>query len=294
MRKLTTEEFVTKARMVHGDRYSYDLVDYRNIKTNITIICPIHGTFHQIPDNHLHSNGCPSCSGKKKPTTEQFIIKAKEVYGDKYDYSLVEYKNNTTKVKIICPIHGEFEQRPKNHINGGRGCQKCFILFTRTKLVKKLPPDDGAYIDDNDDINCLCHYCGKYYKPKYSELNRRYHVMIGKIGGSYNFYCSNGCKQECSIYGQRDYPKGFKTYSNSREVQPQLRKLVMERDNYVCQRCHSTESLHCHHIEGVEINPIESADIDNCITLCDECHNDVHGQDGCTYQEYKRKECEEL
>ena len=59
----------------------------------------------------------------KRKTTEQFIKEAKLIHGNKYDYSLVEYKNNSTKVKIICKAHGMFEQRPSDHLNN-HGCKK--------------------------------------------------------------------------------------------------------------------------------------------------------------------------
>ena len=59
-----------------------------------------------------------------KLTTEEFIVRAKEVHGDKYDYSKVEYVNSTTKVCIICPKHGEFWQKPGNHMKG-HGCARC-------------------------------------------------------------------------------------------------------------------------------------------------------------------------
>ena len=290
-RQLGVELFVNRANEVHGGKYDYSLVVYENAKTKVSIICPTHGEYEQRPVHHIiRQQGCPYCGGSVKSTTEQFITKAKRVHGARYDYSLIKYKNRSTKIKIICKIHGGFDQRPYSHLTG-RGCQKCYILSTRVRMVESLPPDDGAFIDDNDIIQCKCHYCGKYYKPSRSELDNRYQVMIGKYGGSANFYCSDGCKQECSVYGQSLYPKGFKTYTNSREVQPQLRKMVLERDNWQCQKCGSPESLHCHHLTGVELNPIESADIDNCITLCKECHKDVHKQHGCTYQDYKRRGC---
>ena len=60
----------------------------------------------------------------RRLTKEEFIEKARQVHGDKYDYSKVEYKNNKTKICIVCPIHGEFWQRPNDHLNG-RGCDKC-------------------------------------------------------------------------------------------------------------------------------------------------------------------------
>ena len=129
MNRMTTEEFIKKAKAVHGDKYDYSLVDYNNARTKVKIICPIHGVFEQEPRVHLTNRGCKKCNhfspGGKPLTTEYFIKKAKEINGDKYDYSLVEYKNSITKVKIICPIHGIFEQIPANHIFKKSGCPKC-------------------------------------------------------------------------------------------------------------------------------------------------------------------------
>ena len=68
-----------------------------------------------------------------KLTTEEFIKKAREVHGDKYDYSKVEYVNAQTPVVIICPKHGEFLQRPSHHTDG-RGCKKCATEITAAKL----------------------------------------------------------------------------------------------------------------------------------------------------------------
>lgn len=127
-RTITTEEFVKKAKAVHGDKYDYSLVDYKNNQAKVKIICPLHGIFEQYPENHIRKkSGCPECSRKIKreaSNKEEFIKKAKEIHGDRYDYSLVEYKNSRIKVKIICPIHGIFEQAPGNHLLGA-GCPDC-------------------------------------------------------------------------------------------------------------------------------------------------------------------------
>ena len=117
-KKLTTEEFIIKAKEVHGDKYDYSKVNYINVDTKVCIICPTHGEFLQMPSSHLNGRGCPRCSGNKKLTTEEFIIKAREINGDKYDYTKVEYVNNSTKVCIICPTHGEFWQTPNGHLSG--------------------------------------------------------------------------------------------------------------------------------------------------------------------------------
>ena len=105
---------------------------------------------------------------------------------------------------------------------------------------------------------------------------------MGVGEGEGRFYCSNECKNNCSIYNQKLYPKDFKIDYN-RESQPELRDLVLQRDEYECQRCGNSTDLHCHHFEGLNINPIESADIDNCITLCSDCHKMAHENEGCRY-----------
>lgn len=128
-KRLTTEEFIEKARKVHGDFYNYSKVNYKDSHSKIIISCPIHGDFKQTPNNHLNGQGCPKCSiiklgSKRELTTEEFIEKARKVHGDFYDYSETSYKDYKTKVCIICPIHGKFFQLPGNHLKG-HGCSKC-------------------------------------------------------------------------------------------------------------------------------------------------------------------------
>jgi len=122
---LTTQEFIEKAKEIHGDKYDYSKVDYINTKTKVIIICKIHGEFIQKPNNHISNKyGCSKCGRTKLLTKEEFIEKAKEVHGDKYDYSKVDYINTKTKVIIICKIHGEFKQIPHSHLIN-HGCSKC-------------------------------------------------------------------------------------------------------------------------------------------------------------------------
>ncbi|MEE3416938.1 MAG: hypothetical protein VZR53_16420, partial [Prevotella sp.] len=132
MAKYTTDIFIEKAREIHADKYDYSKVNYVNNSMKVTIICPEHGEFEQTPANHLCGKGCLLCGrkqtiNKRSSNTENFIIKAKEIHGDKYDYSKVNYVNNSTKVTIICPEHGEFEQTPASHLRGS-GCPKCAII----------------------------------------------------------------------------------------------------------------------------------------------------------------------
>ena len=105
-------DFIWKAIQVHGFRYNYSKVEYKNNKVKVCIICPEHGEFWQTPDKHLSGQGCPKCANNVKSTTEEFVKKAIQVHRDKYDYSKVEYKGALIKVCIICPEHGEFWQTP--------------------------------------------------------------------------------------------------------------------------------------------------------------------------------------
>ena len=122
--KSNTNEFIEKSNKIHKDRYDYSLSEYVNNKIKIKIICKSHGEFLQMPRTHLEGSGCPTCGGKSKLTKEDFIKKASTIHNNKFDYRLVEYINNRTKIKIICPDHGIFEQVAFTHLSG-TNCPKC-------------------------------------------------------------------------------------------------------------------------------------------------------------------------
>ena len=140
-KKLTQNEFIARAKEIHGDKYDYSKVEYKNSKTPVCIICSEHGEFWQRPDSHLHGQGCMECGGRNKMTTETFITKARKVHGDKYDYSKVEYVNNHTKVTIICPEHGPFQQSPMKHLVG-RGCPHCGVEARSKTRKSRTTLDD--------------------------------------------------------------------------------------------------------------------------------------------------------
>lgn len=141
---------------------------------------------------------------------------------------------------------------------------------------------------NNEIINVKCAYCGKIYRPTLNEVRTRIRSIETVGNGEGRFYCSDSCKQECPIYHKHKWPLGYKP-ATSREVQPELRQLTFIRDNYTCVKCGSTDNLHCHHIEGININPLESADIDMCITVCKSCHKDIHKQKDCRYVDLQCK-----
>ena len=148
--RMTRDDFIQKAREIHGDKYDYSHVIYTNVKTKVKIVCPLHGVFQQTPDKHLHGKcGCPKCAGNKKDTNFSFVKKARDVHGDKYDYSEVCYVNNKTPVNIICRVHGVFQQTPNNHLSG-KGCPKCagnVVLTTRefVEMAREIHGDEYSY-----------------------------------------------------------------------------------------------------------------------------------------------------
>ena len=135
--RMTQNEFIERATEIHKGKYDYSKVEYKNTDTKVTIICPIHGEFKQTPHHHLKGIGCAIC-GSKTYDTKEFIRRARLKHGDKYDYSKTQYKGKKHRVVIICPIHGEFEQLPQNHLRRS-GCPECGLRFdVQEKKVLKL------------------------------------------------------------------------------------------------------------------------------------------------------------
>jgi len=167
-KKMTNESFLEKAKLIHGDKYEYSKVEYVNSKTKVIITCKIHGEFLQTPVNHLNGKGCKLCCYlRQTKTQEQFIADGKALFGDKYDYSKVQYINDATKVTIGCKIHGFFEQLPHNHLTKGRtgACKKCGVA-SYTKSGKQFI-EDANIIHNN-----------KYNYSKVEYINNKTKVII--------------------------------------------------------------------------------------------------------------------
>lgn len=146
----TAEEFIRKARKVHGDKYDYSKVIYINNSTKVIIICPIHGEFEQIPANHLNNKGCSLCgdinTGQMlRLIPEEYISRCIKIHGDKYDYSKTIYTDSSTKVSIICRKHGKFKQNPFDHLSG-KGCERCSESRGEATIAKILDDNGIRYI----------------------------------------------------------------------------------------------------------------------------------------------------
>ncbi|MGD0581186.1 MAG: hypothetical protein ABSC08_19960 [Bryobacteraceae bacterium] len=184
--KLTTEEFIRKARLKHGDRYDYSQSIYTQSDKVVLIRCKIHGPFYQTPDIHIFGatpSGCPHCgierrSRKHTLTTEEFIKKANIIHNFKYDYSLVEYKHSHSKILIICKLHGEFEQVPTSHLNGS-GCPDC----RNTLLIRKFASNTQEFITKANKVhhNFKYDYSLVKYKNAYTKVS-----IICKLHGKFS------------------------------------------------------------------------------------------------------------
>lgn len=162
MKRLTTQEFIEKAKKIHGERYDYSKTEYVKSNQKVCIICPIHGEFWQTANDHLRGKGCILCAKTYKSNTEEFIEKARKVHGDKYDYSEVEYISTYKKVKIICPVHGAFMQAASSHLSGS-GCPHCYGNVKKTTeqyIEEALNVHNGRYSYENTIYN------GNHHKIK--------------------------------------------------------------------------------------------------------------------------------
>ena len=164
MKAKTTEEFINECKLIYGDTYDYSLVDYKNNKQKIKIICKDHDEFEQRASSHLRGSGCKKCSDESFINdVDIFIKKAIEVHGNKYDYSLVQYTQANKKVKIICPEHREFEQLARKHLKGKTGCPYCGGTNKKTTedFIKQSIEINGDKYDYS-----LCNYIGNKKKVK--------------------------------------------------------------------------------------------------------------------------------
>ena len=202
-KRLTTKEFIKKAKKIHGEKYNYSKVEYINAHTKVKIICPKHNEFKQTPKHHANDGyGCNLCgyeTGSKKQslTKEEFIEKAKKCHDNFYDYTKVKYINYSTKVKVGCTIHGIFEITPGNHIHKDkpRGCKECGHISTSEK--QQMPEEDFL-------LACINFHEGHYdySKVKYTGVFNKI-IIICPIHGEFSqiarvHFLGSGC-QKCGI-----------------------------------------------------------------------------------------------
>ena len=211
-KKLNTKDFIERATKVHGNKYDYSKVKYINDYTKVEIICPVHGSFWQLPGSHTRQkSGCWECSyltrvidrPKRKPdiSKEEFVKNAVKIHGDRYDYSKVKYINCSTKVEIICPVHGSFWQQPAGHVNEKWGCNECRKINSRKKV--------DCFIKEAKEI-----HNDKYDYSKVDYINNKIKVeIICQVHGSFwqrpanHISSKTGCPKCKKSFGERKVEK---------------------------------------------------------------------------------------
>lgn len=206
--KLTNEQFIERSKIIHNNKYDYSLVEYNGYREKVKLICPIHGVFEQKAKNHIHGGyGCYKCgkvtkllslkqnlqNRKKNPkknermTREIFVKIANAKYNNKYDYNSANYIDSSNRIKIICPIHGPFFQKPVNHLYCG--CKQCsidvkkrttedFIKISKKLFPNKLTYEKTIYTSNMGKIILTCNKHGDYDTYAYDH-------MRGKLGCKY-------------------------------------------------------------------------------------------------------------
>lgn len=166
-RRFDKQAYIRRCEAMHGNKFNYDLIEYNNMKSILNIQCPIHGQFQIRAWLHLKSkHGCTACGheaiGKAHSSSkEQFITKAIHVHGDKFDYSKVEMNNNSNKVTIVCPKHGEFKQGAQGHL-GGTSCPKCSSSKGEDSIRVFLEANKVKYITQHKFPDCKRIRCLKF------------------------------------------------------------------------------------------------------------------------------------
>lgn len=188
MKKKNITDIINELRNIYGEDLDYSKLDFKGTDKNFCLICPKHGEFWVRYDHIINGEGCPLCKKEEKIKNKEkeFIKRAKEIHGDKYDYSKVEYINAMTKVCIICPEHGEFWQTPNSHVNNKQGCEKCYhqskkgkYKMTTEEFIQKSKEVHGDKYDYSKTVynglknktNIICPKHGEFWQIAYDHLN---------------------------------------------------------------------------------------------------------------------------
>ena len=208
------------------------------------------------------------------------------------EYMKEYYENNKDKIKEYKKEYNEnnkdkLKEYKKEYM---KEYKKSSALYNTYAYQISYAEEVRHDLGNEELLQVKCTYCGKWFNPTVRNVQSRIKALNGKNEGEGRLYCSNGCKKLCPTYKKIKYSaEETNTKNLSREVQAELRQMVLERDGWTCIKCGKTKSLQCHHIEGIQWNPIESADIDICVTFCVKCHEEAHKDEGCRYSDLQCK-----
>jgi len=166
--RLNKEIFIKRSNEIHNCKYDYSESEYRNQRTKVKIICPIHGSFYQTPKNHMKGQGCPEC-GKRyakewnKYNYNVFIKSSYERFGDIYEFPNIEteYENSHSKITIKCKKCGQtFVKIACDHITSPNGgCSHCYASKSKPEeeiadyIISLLGQDEIVLLNDRTLLN---------------------------------------------------------------------------------------------------------------------------------------------
>lgn len=229
---ITTESFIRESNLIHNCIYDYSQTIYINARTKINIICKKHGIFKQIPNAHKSGQGCPKCKYEKLPqnnpkTKEQIITEFNKIHNNKYEYNLTNYKNKNSKIKIICPIHGELKIGIYEHKNN-TGCILCNRFEKFLKNAKKVHGEKynyslTKYYNSSTKITIICPIHNEFEQFPSSHLRGPgcpkcgKELQINKLKENENSFRKSGFKSMakdkiCTFYIIRCFDKNESFY----------------------------------------------------------------------------------
>lgn len=268
---LVTIEYDNRAKIFFTKKYYY---------------CKSRNKMKASKSNYVYCEMCKNCHNPyltRKARPSNFCSTSCANSGENNPF----YGRRHTRKSRQKIIKNHIDCRGPNHSIWKGGVTEMGLAIYDTYAPQISYAEDVRRNPENTDwLQVKCAYCGKWYTTTRVAVSCRISGLNGKLGaGECRFYCSDHCKSACPIYKKSKYPKGFK-HVTSREVDPHLRQMVFERDNWTCQKCNKTVEeieLHCHHMDPVVQNPMFQNDMDSCISLCKSCHKEVHSQHGCRY-----------
>ena len=212
---------------------------------------------------------CKICREVCKRSYERHAAKIKEYQAD-------YYRKNAADIK---EYRAEYREDNYEIINERQRLYMAKKARYAT-YADRLTVDEQAESNAKGELVVRCFKCYSRFVPTNAQAKNRVGALSGQVRGEHHLYCSQECKDSCSIYGV-NYDPAEASYGTSALRNPEWAQLVKERDGFTCQKCGDMGDVQAHHIEPVALHPELSDDLDNGLTLCKSCHQAVHKQEGC-------------
>lgn len=277
-------------------------IEYEHTRSDITTVCPIHGEFISNYIALYHNNtGCLQCFHDRARNDAHDILKR---LTDRYSQLsfpdlITEYRGVDSPITVICKIHGVFMSNYRRLFYSNHGCHMCgresmMAIPGHPGVAKyeswylEIPIDDNPTKGPDGELQVQCKTCKQLFTPSGHQVHCRIRCINTLGQGDGNFYCSDSCKQQCSIYGKRndnhiltqnvtDYEAKVKLARNCQlETKRVLRQHQMDQYGYhFCEKCGKVvDNPELHHTIEVAKDPSGAITIAGQMLVCGECHKE--------------------